>query len=283
MRLVKKIKFKRAQQISQFKKIECSFNKIKSETSENPSNIRYHKDISTLNFYLVVEYVNLINEKIDYNRIFPENPLGHNSIIDYNNLLEEQEKLKEHIDKNKDKGPDYFKKMGILNEIVGCYFIATTKKNVRSIKKIDFNNKDISIVLRFDTDTLPKEFKKLCEDYAKNKFTSLEKEDDDFQKFMNLNPEEQENILDNLLYNVQFPPIIMYDDISEDDVFYNSDSSNTYSLSTATTIEFAAENNLSKFTDIEFLKGMLTAAVEKENYELCAKIRDRLIEIGVGK
>jgi hypothetical protein len=266
MKLVRKIKFKRAKEISLFKKLEASFIKVKDENCKNPNSVKSVSDISKLNFYLVLEYINLIDEKIDYDKIFPDNPIGKNTVIDFNNLVEEQEKLKSYIQKSQQKGPSYFKNIGILNEVMGCYMLATPHKHLKKIKNLDFKNKSNEdfIMVKFDLKKLPFEFEKICLGYAKNQSSFLKKEKEEFQNFINLSTEEQDNILDEMMGNIQSPYLDF--DISKQ-------------VSSATTIQFAAENSINQIYNIDFLLSMLASAEESENYELCIKIRDRICEL----
>lgn len=266
MKLVRKIKFKRAKEISIFKKIESNFLKVKDENCKNPNSIKSAQDISKLHFYLVLEYINLIDEKIDYDKIFPDNPLGNNTLIDFNNLVEEQEKLKSYIQKSQQKGPSYFKNIGILNEVIGCYMLATPYKHLKKIKNLDFKNKtnDSFIAVKFDFKKLPGEFEKICIGYAKNKSSFLRKEKEEFQNFLNLSNEEQDSILDEMMENIQSPYL---------------DFDTSKQVSSATTIQFAAENSINQIYNIDFLLSMLASAEESENYELCIKIRDRICDL----
>ena len=86
---------------------------------------------------------------------------------------------------------------------------------------------------------------------------------------MNLSNEEQDNIIDGLLNAIQNP----YIDFEKDFEIPQSDSTS------ATTIQYAAENNIKTIQNIEFLMCMLGSAEETENYELCVKIRDRIYEL----
>ena len=268
MKLVRKIKFKRAKEIISFKKIESVLNKTKDTDCSNPKSIKSFLDISKLNFFLVLEYVNLISEKVNYKKIFPDSSIGSNAIIDFNNLVEEQEKLKSYIQKTKHKGPSYFKNIGILNEVVGCYMVVTTYKNLKKVKNFDFKNKNSEefIAIKFDFKKLPFEFEKICSNYGKNQFDYLEKEKEEFQNFLNLSNEEQDFIIDDMHDLIQNP--------------FSKLENENFEIEkpphTATTIQFAAENNINQIYNIDFLLCMLSSAEESENYELCIKIRDRI-------
>ncbi len=277
MRLVKKVKFNTIKEINQFKKLDNSFKKCKEKEDKNLlSNV---KDISRLNFYFVIEYINIIHEKINYDKIFPENKEGRHSKIDYNILMEEQDKLKKYINDKHTKCPEYFKKLGILNEVVGCFVIGTTKKNISSIAKLDIIKKENCISYKFDLKNLPREFEQMCIDFATNKQDFIEKEHEEFEKFMKLSNEEQDNIIQDILYKIQNPPIIFLENPTEESLIEDGgfqDFLDNSSQTATTTIEMAAEKSIENINDISFLNVMLKTALNKENYELCAKIRDRI-------
>lgn len=275
MRLIKKVKFSRVKEIVQFKKLDSTFNRLKIKDTEcQISNV---KDLSRLNFYFIIEYINLIQEKINYKKIFPDTVDGvHRPNL--NILLEEQDKLKKYVDNKQNNSPDFFKKLGILNEVVGCFLIATTKKNISSIQKLDLSKKDQTITIKLDKFNLPKEFEHICLEFSKNQQKFIEKEHEEFERFMKMSNEEKDTIIQDILHNIQFPPILFMDiqneEGTEEHTFYEFMKNEPH---TATTIETAAENSIDHINDKEFLNAMLTAALEKEKYELCAKIRDRLL------
>src|SRR4051812_35094158 len=97
MRIVKKILYDRAIEIVQFKKIKQAFNKIK--TKPHSTGIGSVKEISRLNFYFVIDHLNIIQEKVDYNKIFPDSQNGEATCIDYKVLAEEQDKVKSLLTK----------------------------------------------------------------------------------------------------------------------------------------------------------------------------------------
>lgn len=275
MRLVKKIKFKRAKELKQFKKIEEEFKHIKTIGSINDS-LHSVDDLSKLHFYFILDYVNLISEKIDYDKIFPKNTVGKNVLIDYNILMDEQEKLKKYIAEKQKRGPEFFKKLGILNEVVNCWLIVTTKSNTRSIHKVDLNKKGHVISIKLNHKNLPEEFEQLCVEFAKSRQHNLDKEHQDFKDFMEMNSEEQDNMIQDMLHNVQYPPIIFMEDINEDG---SCEPLVNNVQNSGLTIINAAESSINKITDIEILSVMLESALEEENYELCAKIRDRIQDL----
>lgn len=273
MRLIKKVSFNRVKELPQFKKLENSFNKQRSKSINSP--IASIKDISRLNFYFIIEYINIIRDKINYSKIFTNNKEENYTELNFNVLLEEQEKLKKYINDKKKNTPDYFNKLGILNEVVGCFIVGTIKKNIKSLEKLDIGNKDNCVIVKLDVNDLPKEFEQICIDFSKTKHNAIEQEHEEFEKFMKISNEEQNNIIEDIINNMQYPPVVFDLSDENEDVFMNN-----FAISgplTATTIEHAAENSIDNIKDISFLNGMLSSALETENYELCAKIRDRIV------
>ena len=154
--------------------------------------------------------------------------------------------------------------------------VVTTHKNLKKVKNLDFKNKksDEFFAIKLDLKKLPFEFEKICNNYGKNKFNSLEREKEEFQNFLNLSNEEQDNIIDDMLDSIQNP--FSYFENEGFDVEKQHPH-------TATTIQFAAENSINKIYNVEFLLCMLGSAEETENYELCAKIRDRIYALNATK
>ncbi len=272
MKIVQKIKFDRVKEFKIFKKFKSKFLKNKSKRIElNKINGIYNvDDFSKLNFYIILEYINLVSEKINYKKIFPDNKNSSNSIVDFNSLVKEQEKLKTYIQDNHNKGPIFFKKLGILNEVIGCYFLCSTYNNSKRVKSFDFknnNSNDKFLFLKFDLNQLPKEFEKICFNYQKKH--NIEKDKEEVDRFLDISNEEYDVLMESLFNDIKHPLI------NEDMI----ESVNKESPATATTIQFAAENQIGKINDIDFLDNMLHSSEDLENYELCAKIRDRILEI----
>lgn len=281
MRLVKKIRFKRATEITQFKSLTNSFNKIHNTSNAKPVVTKLPKDISKLNFYVVIEYINILNTKVDFNKIYPDNPENKDEPIDFFALREEQEKLCKYLRENQFVGPECFKKIGILNEVIGCFLIGTNKKNIKSIHRLDITNKEHNIIAKIDFKKLPKEVDQMCSEYYKKFHNIIEKELDDYARFISLSNEEKDDIILEVLTSIKYPNYI-YPTSEPYDYPEEPISEDSYSLipsTTATTIQHAAESNIQLITDLEFLGVLLMSNIEKEEYLLCAKIRDRIQDL----
>ena len=110
----------------------------------------------------------------------------------------------------------------------------------------------------------------MCSEYNEVKSELFEKEQEEFERFNKLSFEEQDIILQNILENANTGSV---------EFFYTSESNDKnepVSGYTSVKMEDAFSQNIERITSIEFLKSLLEKALDKENYEFCAKIRDRL-------
>ncbi len=124
---------------------------------------------------------------------------------------------------------------------------------------------------------LPKEFEQICIEYYKDKKDEIEKEYKEFLKFISLSNEQNFTAQDFLfLINIQNPPPPFMEDGTQNDEEINFFLMDPMSAQTGITLESVAENQIDRFDDIKLLDDMLISALERENYELCAKIRDRI-------
>lgn len=262
MKLTKKITFKRAKNLPEFRTIEEKFNEIKGK--EDNKGIARLNSVSNLNFYIVVEYVNLV-DKIDYSKIFPND----NLIVDFEALMNEQERIMEYMQKKKTNSFPAFNKLGLTNDVTGCYLIAT-RKNIQSISKKNTSN---TISVKFMANSFPNEVDSICEEFYYDKKETIKKEQDEFDKFLHLSFEEQDIILQNILQNIQLPTITFYTIPASAETNMREIKMNKY---IPIKIEDIALQNIEKINSIEFLSNLLANAEVAENYELCAKIRDRM-------
>lgn len=277
MRIVKKVLFERITELPQFKKIRTTFGRLKLKESKSTFGISSVKEISRLQFYFVIEYINVIQEKIDYNKIFPDSENGEATCIDYNILSQEQDRIKKLIAYLQSEYPECFKKLGISKEVVGCFIIATNKKT-NSIRKLNLYKKEHCIAVRLNYSDLPKEFELMCADFAKSKREEIDREQEEFDRFMTLSQGEQDNIISDFLHNIQYPSLYFPESNESEEIDnFIFDSVRLNQVPSGTTIESAAEASIDQTTDIKYLSAMLDSALEREKYELCAKIRDRLI------
>lgn len=271
MKLIKKITFKRVMQLPQHKKVLTIFDKLKEDSNiDNHNSIKRTKDASKLNYFFVIDYENILKKKFNFKNIFDKNKNKNNS-IDFDKLVEEKEKIEKYIQEKKDKEPACFKKLGLLNEVIGCYLIGTNKKSVAHIRDLDLKNKNNLILIKLDHKNLPKEVEDLCNDFYKKTQEQLKKEKEEFEKFSKLNPEEQDKFINNIINNINPSSIVIIDNFNVD--------SNYFKSSGFTFFDGFSEKNIQTINNIEILEALKLNAEEKEQYEFCAKIRDRLNEI----
>lgn len=264
MKLIKKITFRRAKSLPEFAVIQQKFSEIQTE-SEKEEGLARINSISKLNYFIVIEYINMA-DKIDYNKIFPNDDY----IVDVEGLLNEQDRVIQHINKRRNNYPEVFYKLGLIHEVTGCYLIATRKSNMNNISTKNTKN---TISVKIKNNLIPKEISNMCNEYHDAKSEIIQKEQEEFHRFNRLSFEEQDIILQNILQNVNSGSV---------DFFYSSEPSSSKKTEepisgyTSVKIEDVFSQNLERITSVEFLQTLLNKALDKENYEFCAKIRDRL-------
>lgn len=167
-----------------------------------------------------------------------------------NTIKKENKKGKKNVSKSK---PDIFDKLGEENEVKACYIVATTKTKIDSIST---RNSTASISLKLNFDNLPEEIEEMCEEYS------------DFVK-------ERDEIMgiSRMFEEMMFKPLDFLPSIDSINNFHQSGNSKAFK------IEDIIEDNIDEVSNIKFLNSLLSTALESENYELCAKIRDRINEI----
>ena len=263
MKIIKKITFRRAKSLSdEFKLVQDKFFEIKkNESQEGISRI---DNISKLNYFIVIEYINMA-DKIDYDKIFPNDDY----LVDIEGLLNEQDKVIQQINKRKNTYPEIFKKLGLIHQVTGCFLIATRKSNINNVSTKNTKN---TISVKINNNSLPREICDMCNEYNDAKSEIFEKEQEEFERFNKLSFEEQDIILQNILQNINK---------GSTEFFYTSEANDNKNepLSGYTNVkmEDAFSQNIERITSVEFLNSLLDKALDKENYEFCAKIRDRLM------
>lgn len=266
MKIIKKITHRRAKALPEYTLIQEKFDEIKSKSKkagDKSEGIERSESIDKLNFFIVLEYINMA-DRIDYSRIFPNDDF----IIYVEGLLNEQDKIIQHINKRKANYPDMFYKLGFVNEVIGCFLIATRKGNLNNISTKNTKN-TISIKIK---NAFPREIKEMCNDYLLTKSEASEREQEEFIRFSRLSFDERDIILQNIIETASNNTFAF---------FYPPDNrkKNTPSQSGSTgavKLEDVFNQNIEKITSVEFLASLLKKAEDKENYEFCAKIRDRL-------
>lgn len=273
MKLIKKITFKRIAELPQHKKVLKIFDKFKEDKNIDLHNsIKRTKDASKLNYFFVLEYENILKTKFNFKKMFDKN-FNHDNIVNLSKILEEKDKVEKYIEEKKKKEPAFFSKIGFPNEVTGCYLVGTNKKSINYIKDLDLKNKNNLILIKFDYKDLPKEFEILCNEYYQKTQDQLKKERDEIEKFSKLNSEEQDLFINNLLNNINSPSLMIIEGFN---LNYNDNYSKN---SNFTFYDGFSEHNIQQINNIQFLEALKINAEEKEAFELCAKIRDRLKEL----
>jgi protein-arginine kinase activator protein McsA len=265
MKIIKKISFKRAKSLlEEYKSVQEKFSEIKNK-GEKEEGIARIDSLSKLNYFIVLEYNNMA-DKIDYDKIFPNNDY----IVDVEGLLNEQDKVIQHISKRKANYPEIFYKLGIIHEVTGCFLIATRKSDIKNLSTKNTKN---TISVRIKNSSLPQEIEFMCNDYYDSRIDTTIKEQEEFKRFNKLSFEEQDIILQNILQNANSGSV---------EFFYYPEPKKTHSKDeplsgySGVKIEDTIGQNVERITSVEFLTSLLNKAIDKENYEFCAKIRDRI-------
>ena len=264
MKIIKKITFRRAKSLStEFELIQQKFLEINKNGGEE--GIARISSVSELNYFIVLEYIN-IADKINYEKIFPNDDF----IVDIEGLLNEQDKVIQHINKRKDQYSQIFHKLGIMHEVTGCFVIATRKTNINNISTKNTKN---TISIKIKNKSFPREVIQMCNEYYDVKSDTIKKEQEEFDRFNKLSFEEHDIILQNILQNANSNSVEFFYSSESEDSKNKEDSLSGY---TNMKLADAFSQNIERITSVEFLKSLLNKAVSKENYEFCAKIRDRL-------
>lgn len=254
MRITKKIEYEDAVDINRFNKLKERVESIKEKSPRYPIS---ELDIEEMNYYIVIETKNLSEE------------LGFG--VNTNNFAfgffaekEKHQNFLKHIRK-KNSQPSYFKKIGLLYDVVGCYLVATTKDNKNKVSIYRSSN---TISVKLNMNKLPYEIEEMCEEFEEYQIKKQQEE----EQMFGMSEDERGKIIDNIVSGILFvkkPFQEIYPDYELIDMNYNIEP---VSLS----IEQVIEDKLEDIYDIMFLEQIMEGAIKKENFELCAKIRDRI-------
>lgn len=281
MKLVKKITFERVMELPQHSKVISLFEKFKKDIKLDKNNsLKKTKEPSKLNYFIVIEFENVLKNRINFESFY-EKDKNNNEIINIEKVLEEKEKLEKYLENKKKDQPSCFSKLGIINEVVGCFLVGSNKRNINFINDLDLKNKKNNIIIKFDNKNLPKEIEQLCNNYYKKTQEELKKQKEEFEKFLKFNIEEQEFLIKNLIDSFNFPPNNLETNSSSvivlDNLYYSNLNNSGYTF-----FDGFSEKNLKTITSVDLLEALRVNAEEKEQFEFCAKIRDRIKEIKSG-
>lgn len=259
MRLVEPIAYEKAKVLNRFSMIK---QKIEKLIKKNPDSSLAKLGIKNLKYFLVIDCKDVSKKLgIDYES---------NSMNLLFGTKENSESFMSHIRK-KNSQPSFFKNLGLLYDITGCYIVATSK----SIKKnISIYNTLNSVSCKFDFDDLPSNFKKMCSDYENKELNFDNSNMFNFSNILNIPNEDRDKIIDSIVSSLSFMEIPiqqMYSNLKFEDIY--GEDGNYVNL------ESVIENKIDDIYDLNFLQQVMEGAIEKDNLELCAKIRDRINKI----
>lgn len=258
MRIAKSISYEEAKGLNRFSLLRKKINKsIEKYPEGSISNL---ENIQELNYFLVIDCKDVSNE------------FGFNNKNNLGPFLfgskEKNKKFIEHI-KKKNSEPYYFKKIGLLYDITGCYLVATTK-NVT--KNITIYNSVNTVSCKLDMKNLPSLIKDMCDEYETYSVESEFKSNPYFFDIFNIPNEERDKIIENIVSSLIFTNI----PVQKKYPYYKEESSYEPDGYGSINIEDVIESKLGDIYDIPFLEQVLESAIKNENFELCSKIRDRI-------
>jgi hypothetical protein len=256
MRLVELITYEKANKLNRFSIIK---QKIEKLIKKNPDSDIAKRGIKNLKYFLVIDCKD-VSKKLGVD-------CEYNDINFLFGTKENSEAFMGHIRK-KNSQPSFFKNLGLLYDVSGCYIVATSK----GIKKnVSIYNTLNSVSCKFDLDDLPKEFKKMCSNYENKDLNFDNVNMFNFSNILNIPNEERDKIIESIVSSLAFtevPKQEIYNNVNIEEV-YGSDSNRI-------NFENIIESKLEDIYDVNFLQQVMESAIEKDNLELCAKIRDRI-------
>jgi hypothetical protein len=259
MRIAKSITYEYAKGLERFSLLNKKIDKHKKENPE--SSISKAKKIEGLNYFLVIDCKDIYNE------------LGFNEKEgDYKFLFgtkEKNEKFIEHIRK-KNSQPFYFKKIGLFYDIAGCYIVATTKNNKKNISVYNSLN---TVSCKFDLENLPIDFREMCLEYEDYSFEKEIRNLPNMSNIFNISYEEREKIIESIISSFAYIQMPIQPVFPKNDIYKNHQNLSRNN------IQDIIESKINDIYDITFLEKVMDSAIEDDNFELCAKIRDRIKNI----
>jgi len=259
MRIAKSITYEYAKELERFSLLSKKIDKHKKENPE--SSISKTKKIEDLNYFLVIDCKDIYNE------------LGFSEKESYDKFLfgtkEKNEKFIEHIRK-KNSQPCYFKKIGLFYDINVCYIVATTKSNKKNISIYNSSN---TVSCKFDLDNLPIDFREMCLEYEDYSFEKEISAFPNMSNIFNISYEEREKIIESIISSFAYIKIPIQPIFPKNDIYKN------YQNLSRNNIQDIIESKINDIYDITFLEKVMDSAIEDDNFELCAKIRDRIKKI----
>ncbi len=284
MKIVKKVSLSKIKGIEYFDNISDLFNELSPKMLKQIG----VSNVLDLNYFFVVTYKNILKATNDLNKFF-----SSDGEIKIDVLQKEHQRMYKYLtDRNKNGYPAIFNKMGLLNEVQGCYLVASNLKNVKNIDvncNIDYGEGFLSLSVKLNNDKLPKEIEHVFSEYQKKQNNKIKKEFNDrttdygdinMEDLFLFNPFEGNDLKPGMLFVTLTPDhdlFITPDNASPLEEDENSPFVINIGESHKNTIENLVDTNLGKIYNMDFLSDILKTAELNENYELCAKIRDRIV------
>lgn len=261
MRLVDSISYEKAKVLKRFSIIKQKICKL---IEKNPDSSIAKKGIKNLNYFLVIDCKDVSKKLgVDYESNDAHFLFG---------TKENSEAFMNHIRK-KNSQPSFFKNLGLLYEISGCYIVATAK-GANAKNSVSIYNTLNSVSCKLDLDDLPINFKKMCSDYENKNLNFDNTNMFNFSNILNIPNEERDKIIESIVSSLAFtevPNQEIYNGINMEEM-YNNETSRI-------NLEAIIENKIQDIYDVNFLQQVMESAIENDNLELCAKIRDRINHI----
>lgn len=261
MRIAKSITYEEAKELNRFSLLERKINKsIKKYPEGSISKI---EDIGSLNYFLVIDCKD-VSEDFGFEDKNNVGPFLFGS-------KEKNKKFIEHI-KKKNSEPYFFKKIGLLYDISGCYLVATTKD---SRKNITIYNTVNTVSCKLDLKDLPRQIKDMCDEYEIYNMDNEIKSNPYFFDIFNISSEERDKLIESIVSSLIFTNIPS----PKKYPYYKESTSYENEVYGGLNVKDIIENKLGDIYDIPFLEQVLDSSIEDEDFEFCAKVRDRISEL----
>ena len=229
-----------------------------------------------MNYFIVLDFENVLKKKINFKNFIEKEESTGKEIVNIKKIVEEKEKIEKSIQERAKTDPPCFSKLGSMNQVIGCYLVGANKKSISHIRDMDIKSKNNFIIVKLDNKKLPKEIEEMCNQYYQKTQEKLKREQEEFEKFTKMNQIDQDNYINEILNNMSLPTpsIIIIDNLKFDNL-----NDKFFQTSGFTFFDGFSEKSIGNIENLEFLEALLSNAEEKEQYEFCAKIRDRIIEV----
>ena len=258
MRITKGLKYASVSNLEAYPKLKKKLEKLKEI---NPNHLISSENIKKLNYFLVIECKDVSSE-LGFNK--NSNGVAFAFFGEKN----KHKKFTTHIRK-KNSQPPFFKKIGLLYDITGCYLVATTKSDKR---KVTIHKSSNTISCKLNMNNLPEEIKNMCSEFEEYQIEKQRNLYPELQDIFDLNIDERERMIESIVSGIMFSE----KPIEEEYPNYNLKDIYDSNYQTKLNIEQVIESKIDEIYDIPFLEQVIESSISSENFELCAKVRDRI-------